>query len=83
MLSSVYAAEAAEVMLDAIGRSSGTRASVVHELFQTRVRDGLLGDYALTPRGDTTDRAIAVYRIERGSLEYSTVLRPGRDLVAE
>jgi DNA-binding SARP family transcriptional activator/ABC-type branched-subunit amino acid transport system substrate-binding protein len=78
---SIYAAQAAEVMLDAIERSDGTRASVVRELFRTRVRDGIVGDFSLTPAGDTTARAISVYRIEGGRQELFRVLTPPRDLV--
>jgi branched-chain amino acid transport system substrate-binding protein len=78
---SIYAAQAAEVMLDAIERSDGTRASVVRELFRTRVRDGIVGDFALTPTGDTTSRAVSVYRISGGRQELFGVLTPGRDLV--
>jgi hypothetical protein len=42
--SAVYGAQAAEIFLDAIARSDGTRASVTRELFETRVEDGLLGN---------------------------------------
>jgi hypothetical protein len=32
-------------LLDAIGRSDGTRASVVEEPFMTRVRNGIIGNF--------------------------------------
>jgi hypothetical protein len=38
--SAVYAAQATEVLLDAIARSDGTRASVIHKLFETNVKGG-------------------------------------------
>jgi hypothetical protein len=41
----VHAAQAAGVLLDAIARSDGTRGSVIEQLFQTRVYDGLLGTF--------------------------------------
>jgi branched-chain amino acid transport system substrate-binding protein len=78
---SVYAAQAAEVALDAIARSNGTRVSVVRELFRTRVRDGILGDFSFTPAGDTTNRAITVYRIEGGRQENFRTLAPASELV--
>src|SRR5215211_4030538 len=78
---SVYAAQAAEVILDAVARSDGTRASVVRELFRTRVQDGIVGDFSITATGDTTARAISAYRIEGGRQELLTVLTPGRELV--
>jgi DNA-binding SARP family transcriptional activator/ABC-type branched-subunit amino acid transport system substrate-binding protein len=78
---SVYAAQAAEVLLDAIARSDGTRTSVVRQLFRTRVRGGIVGDFSLTGSGDTTARAIAVYRMERGRQKLFRVLSPARELV--
>ena len=77
----VHAAQAAEVMLDAIARSDGTRPDVVRELFRTRVRGGILGDFSITPTGDTSAQAIAVYRIQGGRQAFDRVLTPGPDLV--
>jgi DNA-binding SARP family transcriptional activator/ABC-type branched-subunit amino acid transport system substrate-binding protein len=77
---SVYAAQAAQVALDAVGRSDGTRASVVRELFRTNVRDGIIGDFTVTSSGDTTARAISAYRIAGGRQELLTVLTPARAL---
>jgi hypothetical protein len=45
-VASVYAAQATELLLDAIARSDGTRASVSAQLFRARVRDGLVGSFA-------------------------------------
>ena len=39
------AGQAAEVVLDAIARSDGTRASVLEELRATDVKDGILGSF--------------------------------------
>jgi branched-chain amino acid transport system substrate-binding protein len=49
----VYQAQAAQVMLDAIGRSDGTRASVVKELFKTNVKNGIMGTFRFDRNGDT------------------------------
>ena len=62
-----YAAQAHEVLLDAIGRSNGTRASVTKELLATRVKNGILGTFSIDRNGDTTAGAITIYRITRGS----------------
>jgi len=78
---SVYAAQAAEVVLDALARSDGTRDSVVRELFRTRVQDGIVGDFSITAAGDTTARAISIYRIEGGRQELFTVLIPAANLM--
>ncbi len=57
-LYSIYAAQATEVLLDAIARSDGTRASVRREIFRTRVRDGLIGNFTITPSGNCHDPAL-------------------------
>jgi branched-chain amino acid transport system substrate-binding protein len=63
---SAYAAQAAEVMLDAIEASDGTRASVTDALFATDVVDGILGDFSINENGDTTANPITVY-VQTGS----------------
>lgn len=72
----IYAAQATQVMLDAIARSDGTRASVTRELFRTKVRGGLIGDFAITPTGDTTAGAIAIYRLSGGRRRVDRVITP-------
>jgi branched-chain amino acid transport system substrate-binding protein len=64
--SAVYAAQAAEVALDAIARSDGTRASVLDALFATRVRGGLLGDFAFDAAGDISESPVTVLRVAHG-----------------
>jgi DNA-binding SARP family transcriptional activator/ABC-type branched-subunit amino acid transport system substrate-binding protein len=71
------AAQAADVMLDAIAVSDGSRASVTDRLFETRVSNGILGSFWITPTGDTTLNAVAVHRIVEGKVTTtSTVLVP-------
>ncbi len=41
----MYAAQATEILLDAIGRSDGTRSSVTRELRGTSIEDGILGKH--------------------------------------
>ena len=65
--SAVYAAESAAVMLDAIGRSDGSRASVLEELFATRRRNGLLGDLAFDRNGDPRGTPVTILRMKRGA----------------
>jgi ABC-type branched-subunit amino acid transport system substrate-binding protein len=78
---SIYAAQAAGVLLDAIGRSDGTRASVVRKLFAARIHNGILGSFAITPEGDTSARAITIYRITHGRPRPWRVIEPPADLV--
>jgi branched-chain amino acid transport system substrate-binding protein len=49
----VYQAQSAQIMLDAISRSNGTRASVVKELFKTNVKNGIMGTFRFDKNGDT------------------------------
>lgn len=75
----VEAAPATEVLLDAIARSDGTRASVVEELFETRLKGGFLGSFSFDRRGDITPASIALFTIRNGAVEVDGVVRvPGR-----
>jgi branched-chain amino acid transport system substrate-binding protein len=64
----VNAAQAIDVLLDAIARSDGTRASVTSNLFTTRISNGILGSFWITGTGDTTLNAVAIYRISHGKV---------------
>jgi branched-chain amino acid transport system substrate-binding protein len=73
----VSAAEAIDVLLDAIARSDGTRASVTMNLFDTDISNGILGSFFITPTGDTTLNAVAIYRIVGGKVtNFSNVVVP-------
>jgi YVTN family beta-propeller protein len=65
-IAAVYAAQAAELLLDAVARSDGTRASVSSELFKARVRNGLLGTFAIDADGDLTPAPVTIVRLEHG-----------------
>ena len=69
------AAQAAEVLLDAIARSDGTRASVVHELFATKVENGILGSFRFDEFGDIEPAPVGVYRYEDGKVVADSVVR--------
>ena len=57
------AAQAAEVVLQAIARSDGSRESVLENLKAARVRDGLLGTFHFN-RGDIAPATVPVYRVD-------------------
>jgi ABC-type branched-subunit amino acid transport system substrate-binding protein len=59
-----------EVALDAVARSGGDRAGVLRELRGGRVHDGLIGDFAFDTLGDSTLRAVSLWRIAAGRLQY-------------
>ena len=60
-----YGAQAAEILLDAIARSDGTRASVTRELRATSVEDGILGDIRFDRNGDLVEGPVTIYRFTR------------------
>jgi len=69
-----YGAQGGELLLDAIARSDGTRASVLEEIRKTRVKDGVLGDISFDRNGDLRERPIAVYRVEDGAFVADRVI---------
>ena len=69
------AAQAAEVLMDAIARSDGTRASVVDELFATRVKNGILGSFRFDELGDIEPAPVGIYRYEDGKVVVDGIIR--------
>ncbi len=57
------AGQTTELLLDAIARSDGTRASVLEELRGAKVEDGILGDFRIDRYGDITPARLAIFRI--------------------
>ncbi len=79
----VSAAQATELLLDAIARSGGTRSSVISHLFASEVRGGVLGDFSVTPTGDTTANQVTIYRIVNGERRVEAVLTLPLSLVVD
>jgi len=48
----IYGAQAAQIMLDAIAASDGSRADVLAKMFEAKVTDGLLGSFEINENGD-------------------------------
>jgi branched-chain amino acid transport system substrate-binding protein len=48
----VYQAQGTQIMLDAIKRSNGTRASVTSQLFKTKVKNGIMGTFHFDKNGN-------------------------------
>jgi ABC-type branched-subunit amino acid transport system substrate-binding protein len=61
----VYAAEATNVLLDAIEASDGTRPGIRDQLFRVR-RNGLLGRISFDANGDVQPQRIAIFRARGG-----------------
>jgi len=78
---SAYAAQAMLVMLDAIGKSDGTRASVTTNLLQTKVTNGILGTFAIDKNGDTSLNPVTIYQQKAGKLNPVKTIVPPLSLV--
>jgi branched-chain amino acid transport system substrate-binding protein len=61
--SAAYAAQAAEILLDAIARSDGTRKSVSRALLETTIEDGILGDINFDENGDPVEAPVTIFRV--------------------
>jgi ABC-type branched-subunit amino acid transport system substrate-binding protein len=69
------AAQATEIVLDAIARSDGTRASVLAELRDTEVVDGILGTFRFDEKGDKTPGWMPIVRITRPADSFASKLK--------
>jgi branched-chain amino acid transport system substrate-binding protein len=71
----ILGAQAARVILDAIERSDGTRASVIEEVFKTKVDDGLIGSFEINENGDLSGAkgAALLFTIYRGTTKLETL----------
>ncbi|MGZ4353650.1 MAG: branched-chain amino acid ABC transporter substrate-binding protein [Gaiellaceae bacterium] len=78
---SVYAAQAAEVLVQAIAKSDGTRASVTANLFKTKVTNGILGSFSINHNGDTTSNPVTIYQVKGGKSTTLKVITPPTSLV--
>jgi branched-chain amino acid transport system substrate-binding protein len=56
----IYGAQAAQIVLDAIADSDGSRSDVIAKMFATQVTDGLLGTFGFNENGDPTNASGAV-----------------------
>jgi ABC-type branched-subunit amino acid transport system substrate-binding protein len=86
----VYAAAAVDVMLEAIARSDGTRASVTRALAATRLSATPLGPIAFDHHGEPRANPITIVRADRGGADpallglagsvITDVISPSREL---
>jgi branched-chain amino acid transport system substrate-binding protein len=78
---SVYAGQSAEVLLNAIATSDGSRAGVAANLLKTKVSNGILGSFSINKNGDTTANPVTIYMIKGGKQTTYTVITPPTTLV--
>jgi branched-chain amino acid transport system substrate-binding protein len=81
----IYGAQSAQVILDAIAASDGSRADVTKKLFETKVTNGLLGTFSFSPEGDPVASggatvAIVIYKMT-DKLETETTIAPKQTTV--
>ena len=76
-----YAAQSAQILLDAIAASDGTRRSVVDRMFATNVVDGIMGSFGFDAKGDPTPAAITIYQITKGRQRPVAIVRAGLGLI--
>ena len=77
----VYQAQAAQIMLGAIAKSNGTRASVVKEMFKTRVTNGIMGTFRFDKNGDIIpNKWISFDKLKgnAGVYEFAVVTKVGK-----
>ncbi len=56
----IYGAQAARIVLDAIGDSDGSRSDIIAKMFETEVENDLLGTFGFNENGDPTNASGAV-----------------------
>ena len=56
----IYGAQSAQIVLDAIADSDGSRSDVIAKMFASEVTDGLLGSFNFNENGDPTNASGAV-----------------------
>jgi branched-chain amino acid transport system substrate-binding protein len=59
-----YAAAAAQALVDAIGRSDGSREDVVAKLFETDISDGIVGAMSFDENGDPEHGLISIFQAQ-------------------
>jgi branched-chain amino acid transport system substrate-binding protein len=78
---SSYAAQAIDVLLTAIEKSDGTRASVTTQLLNTKVTNGILGNFTINSNGDTNSNPVTMYLIKGGKQTTYKTITPPQSLV--
>jgi branched-chain amino acid transport system substrate-binding protein len=77
----ILGAQAAQVMLDAIEKSDGTRGDVIDKMYATKVSNGLIGNFAFNKNGDLTGAkgAAVLFTLYKGTNRLNTLLTTGPD----
>lgn len=76
-----YGAESMEVLLQAVAKGGGQRASTTKSLFGLSVTNGILGSFTINSQGDTSGTSITIYKQKGKQLIPVTTLVPPASLV--
>ena len=81
----IYGAQAAELILNAIGESDGSRADVIAKMFAQKINDGYLGTFSINENGDPggAEGAVVGFTIYKATdkLETVTTISPKPEVV--
>ncbi len=77
----VYAAQAADVMIQAIAQSNGTRADVAKQLFKVNLKGSILGNVSFNANGDVTSNPVTIYKVKGSTYPPYKVIVPPKALV--
>jgi branched-chain amino acid transport system substrate-binding protein len=71
----IYGAQAAQIMLDSIAASDGSRADVIAKMLETKVEDGYLGSFEINENGDPSgaEGAVVGFTIYEATDKLETV----------
>ncbi len=77
----ILGAQAAQVMLNAIEKSDGTRADVIDKVYATKVNNGLIGSFSFNKNGDLSGAkgAAVLFTIYTGTNHLQTILTTAPD----
>jgi branched-chain amino acid transport system substrate-binding protein len=72
----ILGAQAGQVLLNAIGKSDGSRSDVNDKVFATKVTDGLIGSFEFNENGDLSGAkgAAVLFTIYKGTNKLNTLL---------
>jgi branched-chain amino acid transport system substrate-binding protein len=66
----IYAAACAQVLVDAIGRSDGTREDVLAKIFESDIPDTVVGAMSFDANGDPKNATETVYQAKNGEWAF-------------
>ena len=77
----ILGAQAAQVLVAAIGKSDGTRSDVINKVYATKINNGLIGSFSFNKNGDLSGAkgAAVLFTIYTGTNHLQTLLTTAPD----